>query len=320
MSSMPSPSTGMRLKPAASAASRASCTVASSSTVTMSGRGVITSRATVSPKSMMEWMNVRSSFSITFSSWATSAMALSSESVMNECVSSWLSSPPAPMMRLASPFSKRESHRMGGNRVSALTKGALSSAARSGFMTAQFLGTASKKTKITTTSKTMPSTTPQGPNTSSVTMPTSVADTSWHTNTSSRMGLRKLDGFSTSLASVRAPWRLSSTSDLALILLVRTRLVSAMASTPEPARSTAMITMRMTSSVWKPEVAKRVGTPAALTPVCPPGRNGRAAVARVPPCARLRRPSRGPGRAGGAARARRAKPPRPRASPRAPWR
>ena len=48
----------------------------------MSGRGVITSRATVSPKSMMEWMKERSSRSITFSSWATSAMAFSSESVM----------------------------------------------------------------------------------------------------------------------------------------------------------------------------------------------------------------------------------------------
>ena len=54
----------------------------SASTVTMSGRGVITSRATVSPKSMMEWMKDRSSRSITFSSWATSAMAFSSESVM----------------------------------------------------------------------------------------------------------------------------------------------------------------------------------------------------------------------------------------------
>ena len=56
--------------------------MASASTVTMSGRGIITSRATVSPKSMIEWMKVRSSCSITFSSCATSAMALSSESVM----------------------------------------------------------------------------------------------------------------------------------------------------------------------------------------------------------------------------------------------
>ncbi len=60
----------------------ASRTVASPSTVTMSGRGVMTSRATVSPKSMIEWMKARSSCSITFSSCATSAMALSSESVM----------------------------------------------------------------------------------------------------------------------------------------------------------------------------------------------------------------------------------------------
>ena len=50
---------------------------------------------------------------------------------------------------------------MGGKRISVLTNGALSRAARSGCWTAQFFGTASKNTKITTTSKTMPSTTPQ---------------------------------------------------------------------------------------------------------------------------------------------------------------
>ena len=157
MSSMPSPSTGMRLKPAASAASSASCTVASSSTVTMSGRGVMTSRATVSPKSMMEWMKVRSSFSITFSSWATSAMALSSESVMYECVSSWLPRPRADDA-VGQPVEQRESHWMGGKRISALDerraeqRGAVGVHARPSSS-----GTASKKTKITTTSKTMPS-------------------------------------------------------------------------------------------------------------------------------------------------------------------
>ena len=44
-----------------------------------------------------------------------------------------------------------------------LTIGALSRAARSGFCTAQFLGTASKNTKMTTISKTMPSSTPRPP-------------------------------------------------------------------------------------------------------------------------------------------------------------
>ena len=47
----------------------------------MSGRGTITSRTTVSPNSMTEWMKARSVVSITSSSWATSAMASSSDSV-----------------------------------------------------------------------------------------------------------------------------------------------------------------------------------------------------------------------------------------------
>ena len=140
MSSIPSASTGIRLYPAPSAASSASRTVTSASTVTMSGRGVITSRATVSPKSMMEWMNVRSSCSITFSSCATSAMALSSESVMYERGMPSPSSPLAPMIRLARPMRRAESQRMGGNRMSVLTRGALSRAARSACCTAQFFG------------------------------------------------------------------------------------------------------------------------------------------------------------------------------------
>ncbi len=68
-------------------------------------------------------------------------------------------------------------------------------------------------------------------------MPTRVAETSWQISTSRRMGLRKLAGFSTSRASWRAPRFFSSTSDLALIRFIRTRLVSAMARTPEAASS-----------------------------------------------------------------------------------
>ena len=101
-------------------------------------------------------------------------------------------------------------------------------------------------------------------------MPTRVAETSWQISTSSRIGLRKLAGFSTSLASWRAPRRLSSTSDLALILLIRTRLVSAMASTPEPASSTAMTTMRMASSASKPDVAKQRGHRRRSRPLADP--------------------------------------------------
>ena len=83
MSSMPCSYTGMRLKPAAMTTSMASATVARASMATMSGRGTITSRTTVSPNSMIEWMSWRSSRSITSSSTATSARASSSSSDTN---------------------------------------------------------------------------------------------------------------------------------------------------------------------------------------------------------------------------------------------
>ncbi len=60
------------------AISMTSSTLAVDSTTTMSGRGTMTSRTTVSPKSMMEWMRVRSSRSITSWDAAASAMANSS--------------------------------------------------------------------------------------------------------------------------------------------------------------------------------------------------------------------------------------------------
>ena len=235
----------------------------------MSGRGVITSRATVSPKSMMEWMNVRSSRSITFSSWATSAIALSSESVMYEWCMLSSSSPETPMIRLASPMRREESQRMGGKRMSVLTIGALTSAARSECCTAQFLGTASKNTKITTTSNTMPRSTPRPPKRCSATMPTRVAETSWQISTRSRIGLRNLAGLSTRRASWRAPRLRSSTRDLALIRFIRTRLVSAIASTPDPASRMAITTMRIPSEAWKPDAASS----SMLTPRGSPGRS-----------------------------------------------
>ena len=173
----------------------------------MSGRGTMTSRATVSPKSMMEWMKERSSLAMTFSSWATSAMALSSESLVYEGRMPSSLCPDLPMMRLASPMSTDEMKRMGGKRISEVTIGALSRAARSGLCTAQFLGTASKNTKMTTTSKTAPASTPRPPNRCSATTPTRVAETSWQIRTSRRMGLRNWAGCSTRRASGRAPRR-----------------------------------------------------------------------------------------------------------------
>ena len=61
--------------------SSAASTDSSAPMVTMSGRGTMTSRTTVSPNSMMEWMRARSSVSMTSPSTATSAMARSSDSV-----------------------------------------------------------------------------------------------------------------------------------------------------------------------------------------------------------------------------------------------
>ena len=61
----------------------ASSIVAWASMVTMSVRGIITSRATVSPHSKIEWMSSRSSFSSTSSSVASSTMLSSCSSEVN---------------------------------------------------------------------------------------------------------------------------------------------------------------------------------------------------------------------------------------------
>ena len=82
---------------------------------------------------------------------------------------------------------------------------------------------------MTTISKTVAATTPQAPNQLAARMPTSVATTSWQISTSSRTGLRKPCGFSTSRTRTLAPRRPSSTRAMALARLVRTRLVSARA-------------------------------------------------------------------------------------------
>ena len=83
-SSTPSPRTGSRDRPDSTERSSASRTVAVSAMSTMSMRGTITSRTMVSPNSMTEWMKLRSSDSIASSSWATSAMARTSDSVTRD--------------------------------------------------------------------------------------------------------------------------------------------------------------------------------------------------------------------------------------------
>ena len=144
---MPSPTTGTRLNPLRIITSTASSTRNSPPTVTMSGRGTITSRTTVSPNSMICSMRSRSSSSITSSSTATSARASSSSSDTK-----------GPSLRplpgsstLAIPIRPRERILMGQKRASTATGPAASRAERSGCWMAQVLGAASATVKTSTT-------------------------------------------------------------------------------------------------------------------------------------------------------------------------
>ncbi len=104
---------GRRDLPAEIDSSIASSTVASASIATMSGRGSMTSRTTVSPNSKIEWMSSRSSVSIDDSLAATSAIVRISSSVTN-------GPPRRPLpgiTMLASPMNMRVSTRSGGKRV-----------------------------------------------------------------------------------------------------------------------------------------------------------------------------------------------------------
>ncbi len=79
----PSPKTGRRERPALDGeVEGVAHTRDVASMPTMSMRGTITSRTIVSPNSITEWMKLRSSDSMASSSWATSAMASTSDSVM----------------------------------------------------------------------------------------------------------------------------------------------------------------------------------------------------------------------------------------------
>ncbi len=276
----------------------------------MSGRGTITSRTTVSPNSMIEWMRARSSVSMTSPSRATSAMASSSDSVTSD-PRYW---PFSPMRRLARPIRAPDTIRTGQNRTMADTSGALNRAARSGWWTAQFFGTASPRTKMTTISNTVAATTPQAPNQSAARIPTRVATTSWQMSTIRSTGLRKPWGFSVSRSRTLAPRRPSSTRAIALARLVRTRLVSARASRAETPSRTTTTTMRTPSTAVKVAAASGPARAAhvALVPgsggsggvpiTRPRGRSEPAAAARVAPCVRPRRRPRGPCPADGGCR------------------
>ena len=101
----------------------------------------MTSRTTVSPNSMIEWMSARSSVSITSSSHGH--VGHGQQLGLGHLPPARRRSRP-PMSRLASPMRPLdETIRTGGKRTRAETSGAPNSAERSGLCTAQFLGSAS---------------------------------------------------------------------------------------------------------------------------------------------------------------------------------
>ena len=225
------------------ATSITSLTPAEASTLTMSGRGTITSRTTVSPNSMIEWMRARSSFSITSSSTATSAMASSSSSERNgPCLR------PLPgSSALASPMRPVVSIRTGGKRTIAATGRAANNAARSECWSAHVFGAASAKTKITITSKAVATATPRAPKSRSPSTPTRVAATSWQSSSRNSTELRKRSGCSMRRVSAAPPRRPSSSSVMALTRLTRVSAVSAAAKNPENTIST-MIAAKISQS------------------------------------------------------------------------
>ena len=126
--------------------------VASWGTMIMSGRGTITSRATVSPNSMMLSMSSRSSCSMTSSSAASATIPSSSRSDTN-------GPPLIPLpgrIQLAKPIRPWVITRSGQNRTSQDVGRAVTSAACSLCRTAHVLGIASVNTNSTTTLSTKP--------------------------------------------------------------------------------------------------------------------------------------------------------------------
>ena len=129
MWSVPPSHAGRREKPPLIATSIASSMVWSTSTATMSGRGIITSRTRVSPNSKIEWMSLRSSPAIDSSSAATSAIVRISSSVMKgPCFNPFPGS-----TTFAKPINPRDSNRSGGRFVRNHSSGVTCSAARSVF-------------------------------------------------------------------------------------------------------------------------------------------------------------------------------------------
>ena len=171
MSSVVSSYAGSRDLPASIAVAIASSAVASASTATMSGRGNITSRTTVSPNSKIEWMSWRSSVSIESSCAATSAIVRMSASLVNGPRRiPWPGS-----TTLAKPMNPRDSTRNGQNRVTHVSSPEIASAVRSLCCSANVFGTTSNRVNTTKISTKMPIAIPAAPSDGSSTVPRIVA-------------------------------------------------------------------------------------------------------------------------------------------------
>ena len=209
----------------------------------MSGRGTITSRTTVSPKSMIEWMSARSCDSITSSSSAWSAMARSSCSDTN--------GPrfrPLPgRMTLVTPMRPRVITRIGSRPTTAATSGAERSAERSGCSIAHVLGAASANTKITAASITVATKSTPDPKCRSMSTATTDAITRWASSISSSTGLRKRSGCSTRRTNCFDQRRPSSSRAIAFARLMRVSAVSAMARNDATTVATTITTISQTS-------------------------------------------------------------------------
>ena len=166
MSSVFSPYTGMRDMPLSIARSMHSATVASAPTVTMSVRGTMISRTTVSPKSMIDSIRSRSDSSMTACSMASSARARISSSVTNGP----FFRPLPGRITLATPMRARAGMRS--TQPANSTMGAVNNAARSVCCNAQVFGAASAITNSTRTFNTMPIATPAAPNRLAASTPT----------------------------------------------------------------------------------------------------------------------------------------------------
>ena len=165
----------------------------------MSGRGTITSRATVSPNSIIDSMRSRSSSSMTSSFIAASTIPNNSCSFTKGPCSS-----PLPLtMTLVNEINQPDTILNGGNDTKSLVPRAVVKAARSGYNNAYVLGTASAKTKNTMTFSSTPTATPSGPKAREATTPVNVACTVWHTLTERSNGLTHFSGSPTNCCKAR---------------------------------------------------------------------------------------------------------------------